>query len=86
MFQLPWVSRELYNEKCKELAAERAQRQKLTEYITNGGVESAIAEAFPNPSSREAEDMLDQQTGELTPQAIRRIAQKAANERFRIGS
>ena len=79
---LPWVSRELYNVVCGQLKeAESERKQLLDRLIGMPDPVEAIASALPSPDSKDAADLLDATTGELTGAKIRQAAQRAAFER-----
>lgn len=84
MPKLPWVSRELYERVKEDLRKSEDERKALLDRLLgNSGIAplQALSEILPEPTSKEAEHMVDKTTGALTISGIRKMAQDAANRR-----
>lgn len=84
MPKLPWVSRELYERVKEDLRKSEDERKALLDRLLgNSGISPLqdLAEILPDPASKDAQDLVNTATGELSGAAIRRMAQDAANRR-----
>ena len=84
MIKFPWVSRELYERVSDDLRRSEDERKRLLDLLLGQADTTplqALSGILPDPTSREAEDLLDPVTGELSGAQIRKMAQAAANKR-----
>lgn len=78
----PFVSRGRYRRLLKKLRAVELEKKALLDHIL--GVPDLLADALPNPNSKEAEEMVDPATGTLTASAMKAIARKEMYSRAQI--
>jgi hypothetical protein len=79
--KLPWVSRERYDEKVRELALSEQRRQELLDRIlgTPAVAPEAFVEALTKKAIEDPENFAPTPYSSETPSGLRRAAQEFAN-------